>query len=345
MQTRSSLPRRLLVASLLVLVAPGFAAACSGASQEPALPNPAVPPPTASVAPPPPGLTPTPTASTAATADPGPAAPVSTAAGSGGNAPTSAEDAAKAAACPGDMALVNGDYCTELELKCLSSTYAPQNKKTICHEFQAPSKCVGKKEPRRYCIDKYEYPNKKGERPLVNMNFPQAQKLCAAQGKRMCTETEWTMACEGPEYKPYPYGYIRDPNKCRGDRVYRFPNVKKTFSKNKAEANAELERLWDGVVSGSQPECVSDYGVFDMPGNADELASSETFSSKSEFDNVTTGGPWVSGVRNQCRPKIYTHNEGFAYYYLSFRCCAEADGKPTDPRSPKQIKRGEKWKN
>ena len=49
-------------------------------------------------------------------------------------------------------------------------------------------------------------------------------------------------------------------------------------------------------------------------------------------------------MRNQCRPKIYQHNEGFAYYYLSFRCCAEADGKPTDPRSPKQIDRKEKWK-
>ena len=49
-------------------------------------------------------------------------------------------------------------------------------------------------------------------------------------------------------------------------------------------------------------------------------------------------------MRNQCRPKIYTHNEGFAYYYLSLRCCAEADGKPSDPRSPKQIKRNETWR-
>lgn len=62
-------------------------------------------------------------------------------------------------------------------------------------------------------------------------------------------------------------------------------------------------------------------------------------SKDSKYDNVTTGGPWRYGVRNQCRPKIHTHNEGFAYYYLSFRCCAEADGKPTDPRSPKQIHR------
>jgi formylglycine-generating enzyme required for sulfatase activity len=203
---------------------------------------------------------------------------------------------------------------------------------------------VGKKEHRRYCVDTYEYPNKKGERPEVMNDFPHAQRLCAAQSKRVCTETEWTMACEGPSYKPYPYGYARDPNKCRGDRAYRFPNVKATVSKDKKKAHAEVERLWDGVVSGSQPECVSDYGVYDMPGNTDELAASETPSPKSEFDNVTTGGPWLDGVRNQCRPKIYQHNEGFAYYYLSFRCCAEADGKPTDPRAPKQILRKEKWK-
>jgi formylglycine-generating enzyme required for sulfatase activity len=242
------------------------------------------------------------------------------------------------------MALIDGEYCTDVDVKCLRSTYAKQNKKTICHEFQAPSRCVGQREHRRYCIDRYEYPNKKGERPEVMNNFPQAQHLCAAQGKRVCTETEWTMACEGPEYKPYPYGYLRDPNKCRGDRTYRFPNVKATVSKDKARAHAEVERLWDGVVSGSQPECVSDYGVYDMPGNADELASSETKPPRSKFDNVTTGGPWLEGVRNQCRPKIYTHNEGFAYYYLSFRCCAESDAKPTDPRSPKQIERGERFR-
>jgi formylglycine-generating enzyme required for sulfatase activity len=269
----------------------------------------------------------------------------------GSDAETTSEPAVVAAApvsgpaaCPADMVLIDGDYCTDVEVTCLRSTYAKQNKKTICHEFQAPSKCVGQKEHRRYCIDRYEYPNKKGERPEVMHHFPEAQHLCAAQGKRVCTETEWTMACEGPTYKPYPYGYVRDPTKCRGDRPYRFPHVKTTVSKDKAAAHKELERLWDGVVSGSQPACVSDYGVYDMPGNADELASSETPPPHSTFDNVTTGGPWLDGVRNQCRPKIYTHNEGFRYYYLSFRCCEEADGKPTDPRSPKQIQRHERWK-
>ena len=163
----------------------------------------------------------------------------------------------------------------------------------------------------------------------------------AERGKRVCTETEWTMACEGPDRKPFPYGYTRDATKCHGDKPWDRPDKKKFIERDPHE----LERLWQGVKSGSQPDCISDYGVHDMPANADELAASETYGKgpKSDFDNVTTGGPWYKGVRNQCRPKIYSHDESFAYYYLSWRCCAEPDGKPTDPRAPKQIKRGLDW--
>ncbi|MFO0617084.1 MAG: SUMF1/EgtB/PvdO family nonheme iron enzyme [Polyangiaceae bacterium] len=281
------------------------------------------------------------------------------------SAAVSAEPVAIAppAACPAGMILIDGDYCTDLQLTCKKSHYAAANKKTVCEEFAEESTCTGEKEHRRYCIDTYEYPNQKGANPEVMNDFHGAQKKCAALGKRVCTESEWTMACEGPSYKPYPYGYVRDPNKCRGDRPYRTPKKQKsgillTHSKDKDAANAEIQRLWDAVPSGSQPDCVSDYGVFDMPGNADELAASEgktkqygsmkvkggidTLNGQDLYDNVTTGGPWVEGVRNQCRPKIYTHDEQFSYYYLSFRCCAEADGKPTDPRSPRQIRRGQK---
>jgi hypothetical protein len=250
------------------------------------------------------------------------------------------------------MVLVDGDYCTTLDLVCKKSWYAKWNDKTICEEFDEPSKCVGHKAHKRFCIDEYEYPNKRGERPRVMFNFPQAQRLCAVEGKRVCTETEWTTACEGPDYKPYPYGYARDPRICNGDREYVEPKVSDHdakgiaiyafASKDKAIAEPELERLWQGVESGSQPKCMSDYGVWDMPGNADELVASETPEPASKYDNATSGGPWLYGVRNQCRPKIYTHNEGFAYYYLSTRCCAAADGQPSDKRAPKQIARNEK---
>lgn len=235
------------------------------------------------------------------------------------------------------MVLIEGDYCTEVKQECLKHWYSEVNKKKVCEAFEPKTQCIGEKVNKRYCIDRYSWPNQAGVRPEVMNNFYQAQVKCAAVGKRMCTESEWTLACEGPEMKPFPYGYIRDPNKCNGDNPWDHPDMTKVAQRDPTE----LARLWQGVPSGTQPECISDYGVHDLPGNNDEVVASETFSNdwRGKYDSVHTGGPWYTGVRNQCRPKIYTHDEGFYYYYLGFRCCAEADGAPTDPRTPKQIKK------
>ena len=239
------------------------------------------------------------------------------------------------------MVFIEGEYCEDLEVTCLKKWHAPQNHLWVCEQVKEPTRCVGAKRPLRYCIDRYEFPNRKGERPMVMQNFYQAQLHCQRRGKRICTESEWTKACEGPHNKPFPYGYTRDATICHGDQKWDFPSRALLLARNPTE----LERLWQGVVSGSQPGCVSDYGVYDMPANADELAASESYDqgANSNFDNVTTGGPWYRGVRNMCRPKIYSHDESFAYYYLSWRCCQQADGQPTDPRAPKQIKRHQSW--
>ncbi len=267
-------------------------------------------------------------------------------AGQGAEAEAEAEEAEGPAACPEDMVLVEGDYCTlgeggaddrnAVEHECIKEWYAPQNKKRVCEEFAPTAKCVGKKVKKRFCMDRYAWPNKKGERPEVMNRFYQAQVKCAAVGKRLCTESEWTFACEGPEMKPFPYGFKRDTDKCHGDVEWDSPNMKKVAQRDPHE----LARLWKGVRSGSQPECVSDFGVYDLPGNNDEVVSSETFESgwRGKYESVHTGGPWYKGVRNQCRPKIYTHDEGFYYYFLGFRCCSESEGAETDPRTPKQRK-------
>lgn len=245
----------------------------------------------------------------------------------------------QSAACPGDMKLVSGDYCTKADTKCLRSWYARWNDKTVCEEFAANTACSGHKVPKRFCMDTYEWPNVKGERPEVMNRFHQAQIKCAAVGKRMCTESEWNMACEGPDLKPYPYGTVRDSSKCNGDHKWDNPDMKKVAQRDPTE----LARLWQGVRSGTQSDCISDYGVADMPGNADEVVASEHYTNADitgMYDSVHTGGPWYEGVRNQCRPKVYTHKESFYYYFLSFRCCSEADGQPTDPRTPRQLHEG-----
>lgn len=270
------------------------------------------------------------------------------------------EEEEGSAACPEEMVLVEGEYCTAssnqaqpdaqgntpgggaadqkaVEHTCEQEWFADQNKKRVCEKFAEKAECKGKKVKKRFCIDKYEWQNKKGKLPEVMNRFHQAQIKCAAVGKRLCTESEWTFACEGPEMKPFPYGYERDTNKCHGDEEWDSPNMKKVAQRDPAE----LRRLYKGKASG-QEECVSDFGVYDLPGNADEIVASETFESgwRGKYDSVHTGGPWYKGVRNQCRPKIYTHDEGFYYYFLSFRCCAEADQAETSPLTPKQKKDG-----
>ncbi len=312
-------------AAPLALFALGLGVACSGAASGPTT---AGTPPAASAS------APVPASPGAEAAEPVPP-PAEGAAGAGGESGAAAS-AEGDKACPAGMKLVEGDYCTDVEQECLRSWFDTSNKKTVCEAFKPPSRCVGEKVRKRYCVDTYEWPNKKGERPEVMNTFYQAQVKCAAAGKRMCTETEWTFACEGPEMKPFPHGYVRDAAKCNGDHTWDGPNMPLVAKRDPAE----LARLWKGVRSGSQPECVSDFGVADLPGNADEVSSSETMTGdwKGKFDSVNTGGPWYKGVRNQCRPKIYTHEEGFYYYYLGFRCCAEPDGKATDPRTPKQRK-------
>jgi hypothetical protein len=280
-----------------------------------------------------------PSAASAPSATPS-AAPTSSAAlgaGPGAHAAPAPANGGQAA-CPADMKLVDGDYCTTVEHKCLIDWFAPQNNKVVCEKFEPGyAKCTGKRAHKRYCIDTYEWPNQKGVRPEVMNHFYQAQVKCAAAGKRMCTESEWSFACEGPQMKPFPYGFTRDPSKCNGDQEWDGPDMEKVRQRDPRE----LARLWKGVPSGSQPNCISDFGVADMPANADEVVAGE--SPKAKFASVNTGGPWYSGVRNQCRPKVYTHEEGFYYYYLSFRCCSDPDGKPNEPRTSKQVKDGMKW--
>ncbi len=57
-----------------------------------------------------------------------------------------------------------------------------------------------------FCIDKYEAPNKLGEKPFVAVLPKEADWYCKAAGKRLCERGEWERACLGPQGKQ-KYGY------------------------------------------------------------------------------------------------------------------------------------------
>ncbi len=232
-------------------------------------------------------------------------------------------DAGQTGACPTDMQLVDTMFCPEIERRCIKDEFNAPNKITICHRFaEEAGKCRARERRQRFCIDRFEYPNKEGARSPVMVDFYDAGASCAAEGKRLCWESEWIAACEGPEKTPFPYGYARDPSACNIDNPYISPSLSKIYDTNQAVAGAELERLDQGVPSGDRPRCKSGFGVHDQTGNVDEWVMLEKKRGEGGWAGLKGGG-W-GHVRNACRPVTTSHAPEFTYYFISFRCCADA---------------------
>lgn len=229
-------------------------------------------------------------------------------------------------ACLSDMAEVQGDYCTDAQETCLkwvnadgTQTDPPIPPKTgRCGVFKQPSTCLGRRVHKHFCIDTYEYPNVKGEKPKSWMTWYDMKRACESNKKRLCTRSEWTFACEGPDMKPYPYGdgYHRDKTACNFDNVV----PKDLDVMHVTRPDSEGGKILDGMLvpAGSMPRCVSPFGVHDQIGNIDESVVNES------------GHPYVSGlmsghvfgVRNACRPMTEIHGPEFSWYETGGRCCS-----------------------
>jgi hypothetical protein len=171
-----------------------------------------------------------------------------------------------------------------------------------------------------FCIDQYEYPNQKGNYHVVMVTWREAGALCDERGARLCSEDEWTFACEGEEARPFATGYVRDPSACVLDRAWRFVHEDALAVRTSAEALRELDRLWQGEASGTYSRCRSPFGVYDLIGNVDEWTRS---SQTSGLHSILKGGYW-GPVRTQCRASTRVHDEDFYFYQIGFRCCADA---------------------
>lgn len=173
--------------------------------------------------------------------------------------------------------------------------------------------------PMHFCIDRFEYPNQKGQYPLIMANFSEAAEVCASEGKRLCDEAEWTFACEGEEAMPYPYGYARDTKACLIDMPWRPFNERAMYPRDGVAARAELDKLWQGLPSGARSACRSPFGVYDLPGNIDEWTRSVRTNGRR---SILKGGYW-GPVRTRCRPSTRSHDENHTFYQQGFRCCGD----------------------
>jgi hypothetical protein len=230
--------------------------------------------------------------------------------GGGPNAASLASAAAKPAACPEDMALVDGDYCPEPVLNCLQWTDPPgEYHEYRCAKYAKPTCKSAKRTAMRFCIDKLEH-TKPGDRlPDAHHSWTSAKAVCESKGKRLCMEAEWQFACEGPDMHPYPYGdgLTRDATAC---------NIDKT---NLGRANDLIDYR---EVSGSHPRCVSPFGVYDMSGNIEEWATQET--PPDPKDRSTMKGAWWLPGRNTCRARTVGHTETYEGSQVGVRCCEAA---------------------
>ncbi len=226
------------------------------------------------------------------------------------------------AACPQDMVDVDGDSCPWVEQVCVRQVDPKHPERDRCAEFAPTDRCLGTPSHRHFCIDRYEWPNRLGVKPVVGVDWIDARAQCASTGKRLCVEAEWTLACEGQEHLPYPYGHSRNAEACNIDKPYILPDDTKWNDPRMREA--ELERLDQREPSGTRDSCVSPYGVFDMTGNVDEWVVNETGKEDDKpYVSGLKGGYW-GPVRDRCRPMTTDHNQTYNYYQIGFRCCMDA---------------------
>jgi hypothetical protein len=224
-------------------------------------------------------------------------------------------------ACPEGMVLVEGEYCPDVEQKCLEWMDPPTSR---YHQFRCAhyEKSVCKSKARRhmrYCIDateRVEGPGANGEPgdvPRHFMSWTSSKKLCEAEGGRLCRESEWQFACEGEEMRPYPYGWDRDSSACNVD-------IKENIGKP--------GRLVDHRSPvASHERCASPFGVQDMAGNVEEWVQADG-ADKMGWKEVLKGSWWIPS-RHGCRQFQVGHNDVYNGAETGTRCCRDAamDGR------------------
>ena len=169
-----------------------------------------------------------------------------------------------------------------------------------------------------YCIDQYEFPNKKGEPPAVGLSWAEAQAACTEVGKRLCSAAEWERACKGAAGWRFAYGPTRDPSACNTPIDGSGPGT----------APAPL------APSGAHPRCRSPEGVFDLNGNVSEWTADpwegppEPFRAEATVDatwhTVRGGTMWNRTFYGQDCTSRHGHPADARFADDGLRCCRDA---------------------
>ena len=209
-------------------------------------------------------------------------------------------------------------------------------------ENMVPIYRAGKPDRAKTCIDIFEFPNRPCELPTVWAAPTQAAAICSMQGKRLCGQEEWILACRGDpgggDSSVYAYGDRLDLTACNTDKTHRA--IEGAPCDPDSAGSAWRTCATDTEPAGSFPRCRSRFGVFDQHGNVAEIMSrldadgkiySQLKGSAFFYKEVAREHNDHNKARRENYPDHCAHDPRWhvepirsawhVNYHLGFRCC------------------------
>jgi formylglycine-generating enzyme required for sulfatase activity len=187
----------------------------------------------------------------------------------------------------------------------------------------------------QFWIDTYEYPNEAGAVPLSSTTFLQAQTLCLAEGKRLCTANEWRTACSGlKEERRFGYSNFYEEGRCY---------LQKALPSGHSSMMAPEEQV---AKSGQKERCHTPDGVHDLIGNLEEWVWDDW----KGLPGGLEGGAWYTFSQyadcsgNYSRQPDYRISIDRRIFSAGFRCCWSNYDLTQDHKSRDAIQRIKKAK-